>query len=153
MSNNEVEVADWFAEDFNELQEDPDYVTHDLLIDIAVQLGEIMEEEGIDSQKELANRLGMSPSAISQIMSGDQNMSVERIVRIALALGRSVNIDLVEHTSPDVTPVPTKTTRIDLTEEEPSQKGGAWDVTRKDGVSWPDRAQNKSSVSVCVGVN
>lgn len=153
MSKNEVEVADWFAEDFNELQEDPDYVTHDLLIDIAVQLGEIMEEEGIESQKELADRLGMSPSAVSQIMSGDQNMSVERIVRIALALGRTVNVDLVEHTPPDVAAVQTNRTRIDLTEEEPGRKGGAWDVARKSGVSWPDRAQSRSSVSVCVGGN
>lgn len=114
---NEIQVADWLAEDYVELQTDPDYVTQGILIDLAVQLGEIMDAEGIESQQALADHLGMSPSAVSQIMSGEQNMSIERLVRIALSLGRTVEVEFVEQKRPEVEAVPTQTTCIDLSDD------------------------------------
>ncbi len=152
--DSEIEVAEWLADDYGELQKDPDYVTSGVLIDLAVQLGEIMEDEDIENQKALADRLDMSPSAVSQIMSGEQNMSIERLVRIALSLGRTIDVELVEHDPPEVTAAPTKTNRIDVSEEAstPAETaGGAWKAgVSESGANWFDRAKSQGDVLVCV---
>jgi transcriptional regulator with XRE-family HTH domain len=132
---NEIQVADWLAEDYAELQTDPDYVTQGILIDIAVQLGEIMDEEGIESQKELADCLDMSPSAVSQIMSGDQNMSIERLVRIALALGRTLEAPrFVNQQQRKVTPIEPKHRRVHVEAEATHAQG--FSQKRRTGGSW-----------------
>ena len=107
-----VRVADWLADDWRDLQHDPTFLAEELVLDVTVQIAEAMEEAGFDTQKELADTLGVSESNVSQLLSGDQNISLKRLVTVALALGKSVEVDLVERDRPDVEAVPTKTKRL-----------------------------------------
>jgi transcriptional regulator with XRE-family HTH domain len=50
------------------------------------RIKEVRKQKGI-TQKELASRLGVVPSAISQFESGDGNMKIETLEKIAVALG------------------------------------------------------------------
>ncbi|MEL7170688.1 MAG: helix-turn-helix transcriptional regulator [Bacteroidota bacterium] len=84
-----INVAPWLADQLAALQIDPEFVAEDLVLDVCEQLSVAMAEEGV-SQKELAARLGKSPSAVSQLLSGDQNISLLRLVEVALALNRGV---------------------------------------------------------------
>lgn len=110
-------VADWLAEDWGELQHDPTFVSEQLMIDVAVQIAEAMEEAGFDTQKELSEHLGISPSAVSQLLSGDQNVTINRLVSVALALEKGVRVELVDHSPPEVNALPTGTKRVIISEE------------------------------------
>ena len=52
------------------------------------------DEEGI-SQTELARRVGVSQQAIARIESPDANVSMDTLERVAAALGRRVDLNLV----------------------------------------------------------
>ncbi len=84
-----LKVAPWLAEHLDSLQTDPEFLAENLVLDVCEQLCVAMEEEGV-SQKALAERLGNSPSAVSQLLSGNQNVSLRRLVEVALTLGRGV---------------------------------------------------------------
>lgn len=89
-TNDTYQVASWFKDEFDALHQDPTFVTEEIVLDLALQIAEAMEEAGIETQKELAERLDVSPSAVSQMLSGDQNISIHRLVKVALALGKTV---------------------------------------------------------------
>ena len=113
-------VADWLHDDYVQLQTDPTFVAEQLILDIMVQIGTVMEEEGI-TQKELADALDVSASAMSQLLSGDQNVSIKRLVKVALALGMQWEVpNLVPLEANNIERVETKT-RINVAELEVDQ--------------------------------
>jgi transcriptional regulator with XRE-family HTH domain len=102
-TNDTYQVASWFKDEFDALHQDPTFITEEIVLDLALQIAEAMEEAGIETQKELAERLDVSPSAVSQLLSGDQNVSIHRLVKVALALGKTVEAPkLVEFEPPNV---------------------------------------------------
>jgi transcriptional regulator with XRE-family HTH domain len=111
---SEVRVADWLADEWEDLQEKPTYVAEKLILDVTLQIAEAMEEAGFDTQGEFADHLGISKSAVSQLMSGDQNISLKRLVALALSLGKSVEVDLVDHDPPNVEAMSTKRKRVEV---------------------------------------
>jgi len=128
-------VADWLHDDYVELQADPTFVAEQLILDITVKIATVMEEKGV-TQKELANQLDISPSALSQLLSGDQNISIKRLVKVALALGMQWEVpNLVPSESADVERVETKTriTVAELEMDRPAKdfpsKGTAWGLS------------------------
>jgi transcriptional regulator with XRE-family HTH domain len=143
-----VRVADWLADDWRELQHDPTFVAEELILDVAVQIAEAMEEAGFETQEELANELDVSESAVSQLLSGGQNISLKRLVTVALALGKSVEVDLVDRDRPDVEAVPTKTKRLAV-------DGGITQRTGDQMAAWTNQAgtgpQPDTTVNVHVG--
>ncbi len=130
-----TQVADWLHDDYVELQTDPTFVAEQLILDIMVQIGTVMEEKEI-TQKELADELDISASAMSQLLSADQNVSIRRLVKVALALGMQWEVpNLVPFESTDVERVETKT-RINVAELEMDRpakdfpsKGTAWGLS------------------------
>jgi len=84
-----LKVTPWLASQLEALQLDPEFLAEDLVLDVCEQIAAAMEDQGL-SQKALAERLGITPSAISQLLSGEQNVTLQRLVAVALALGRSV---------------------------------------------------------------
>jgi len=121
MPDNTIRVADWLADDWGELQHDPTFVAEDLILDVALQIAEAMEEAGFETQKELADELDVSKSAVSQLLSGDQNVSLKRLVKVALALGKNVEVNLVDRAAPEIEPVRTRTKRVDVEGEAETQ--------------------------------
>ena len=62
---------------------------------IVSKLAQARIEAGI-SQQELARRIGTQKPNISRIENGQQNLSVDTIVKIAHALNKDVFFDLIE---------------------------------------------------------
>jgi transcriptional regulator with XRE-family HTH domain len=141
-----VRVADWLADDWRDLQHDPTFVAEELILDVAVQIAEAMEEAGFETQEELANELDVSESAVSQLLSGDQNISLKRLVTVALALGKSVEVDLVDRDRPDVEAVPTKTKRLAV-------DGGTTQQSDAQMATWTNREGTGSQPDTTVHVN
>ncbi|WP_208425213.1 helix-turn-helix domain-containing protein [Salinibacter sp.] len=141
-----VRVADWLADDWRDLQHDPTFIAEELILDVAVQIAEAMEEAGFETQEELANELDVSESAVSQLLSGDQNISLKRLVTVALALGKSVEVDLVDRDRPDVEAVPTKTKRLAV-------DGGTTQRSNEQMAAWADRAEPAAQPDTAAKVN
>lgn len=117
-ATNHIQVADWLYDDYAELQTDPTFVAEQLILDIVVQIATVMEDEGI-VQKELAEELDISPSAMSQLLSGQQNVSLKRLVKVALALGMRWDVPkLIPFESPHIERVEEATVRIGIGELE-----------------------------------
>lgn len=135
MANTDhIQVADWLHDDFVALQTDPTFVAEQLILDIVVQIAAVMEEEGI-AQKDLAEELDISPSALSQLLSGQQNVSLKRLVKVAMALGMRWEVPkLVPFDSPEIVRVETAVpTAVELeVESRPkgfSSKSAFWGQT------------------------
>lgn len=56
---------------------------------IIVRIHEIMKEKGL-SQKELATKMGKSPSEISKWLNGDHNLTLRSIAKLQANLGEAV---------------------------------------------------------------
>lgn len=66
------------------LKRDPDFIFEGLKTHLAVQLKRLMERKGL-SKKELAERMGVSPSYVTKIFGGD-NVSLKTIAKVLAAL-------------------------------------------------------------------
>jgi len=68
-----------------EFRNDPEFIYELLKEHLALQLKKLMEEKGLN-KKELARRMGVSPSYITKIFGGD-NISLKTIAKVLAALG------------------------------------------------------------------
>ncbi|MFI9722801.1 helix-turn-helix domain-containing protein [Streptomyces sp. NPDC052396] len=60
------------------------------------------------SRKELAERLGVSPGRVSQILSGDENLTLRTLASVAESLGARVQITFHDVLAPEAErPAPT----------------------------------------------
>ncbi len=78
----------------------------------------------------------MSKNVVSQLLSGDQNISLKRLVAVALTLSKNVEVDLVDHDPPEVEAVPTKTKRLDIdggTTQKRTDRLDAWSHRTRTG--------------------
>jgi len=62
--------------------------------EFAMQLLKLLQSENL-SQKEFADRAGVSQSQISQILAGSTNLSLKSMLKYALALDCVVKVDVV----------------------------------------------------------
>lgn len=74
------------------------YKTHEYWIeriqnDIFRALHAFKEEEGLNNNTALAEKLGVTKGYVSQIMNGNFNFSISKLVDLALAVGVTPNID------------------------------------------------------------
>ncbi len=63
------------------------------LAEVALALAAALDESGL-SQKELAQRMGISEARISQILCADHNLTVKTFARLAAALDRQLKFEL-----------------------------------------------------------
>ncbi|WKK20836.1 helix-turn-helix domain-containing protein [Streptomyces olivoreticuli] len=61
-------------------------------------LAGLVAERGM-SRKELADRMGVSPGRVSQILSGDENLTLRSLAAVAEALEVGVEVCFFEQTS------------------------------------------------------
>lgn len=62
--------------------------------DVTTALTFYMEEEGI-SQRELAKRMKITPGRVSQILSGDENLTLRTLAAVCVGLAAHFQVDLV----------------------------------------------------------
>ncbi|HEX3128428.1 MAG TPA: helix-turn-helix transcriptional regulator [Thermoanaerobaculia bacterium] len=84
---------------FSELIQDArtrdDYWIEDAILKFTIRLHQRMKEQGI-SKTELARRLGVSQPYITRILKGSDNLTVGTMVKLARAVGVSLEISLQE---------------------------------------------------------
>jgi transcriptional regulator with XRE-family HTH domain len=80
-----------FAGLYEKAKERETYLATSLILEFTEGLYELMQANNI-SRKELARRLGTSPAYITKILRGDVNFTVDSMVRLAKAVGGTVQI-------------------------------------------------------------
>lgn len=58
--------------------------------DIVEEIYALMEQHGVNSQKELAKLLGKKESEVSKLLTGVQNMTLRSITNLEVALGTDI---------------------------------------------------------------
>ena len=84
-----IRLQDWI----DEFQGDPDYEFTKVAIDIGEQIVARMEQQGM-TQADLARKMGVSRARISQILRGNDNLTLKSIVAVALGLDSHVEVQL-----------------------------------------------------------
>ena len=74
-------LQDWI----DEFQGDPDYEFAKLAIEVGEQIVARMEERGM-TQADVAREMGVSRARVSQILRGNDNLTLKSIVAVAIAL-------------------------------------------------------------------
>ncbi len=78
-------VSKWIRLDLEELKEDPEFLTEGLLLEVNESICELMEDQGV-SRAELARKLSWPRSAVTKMLQGNHNISIGRLMKVALAL-------------------------------------------------------------------
>ncbi len=100
-----------------ELLKSPEYWFENAQNDLYGQVIEYMEKEGIN-QNQLAERLGVTKGYVSQILKGEFNYTLKKLIEISLAIGK---IPRIEYQSANkVITEDSKSAYIQLQVNEPS---------------------------------
>ena len=97
-----------------ELLQSPEYWFENAQNDLYGQVIDYMEKEGIN-QNQLAERLGVTKGYISQILKGEFNYTLKKLIDISLAIGQVPKIDYVPLSK--IIAEDAKTSFIELTNE------------------------------------
>ena len=81
-------LSQWMY-DRETLNSDPVFVAEKMVLELVDDIVCQMKRLGLRS-KDLAARLGVSESAVSQLLSGNQNITLFRIVTVAIALEANI---------------------------------------------------------------
>ena len=84
-----------------ELLSNPEYWMTKIQVELFNQVNNYLKEQGM-TRVQLANRLGVSKGYISQIMNGNCNHRLSKIVELSLAIGKGpvISFDEIEHARP-----------------------------------------------------
>ncbi|HEX7182062.1 MAG TPA: helix-turn-helix transcriptional regulator [Thermoanaerobaculia bacterium] len=66
------------------------------LLEFTVALARAMKAKGDMKQKDLAETLGVTPPYISSVMSGNENLTIEQMSRLAEAVGGSLHVTIAD---------------------------------------------------------
>jgi DNA-binding phage protein len=86
-----TKAKDPLAEDFAKSIASVESQVERRKLSIVEELLQFMKREGIN-RSELAERMGVGPSRITKMLSGDENLTIDTLVRA----GRAVGADLVQ---------------------------------------------------------
>ena len=84
-----IRLQDWI----DEFQGDPDYEFTKVAIAVGEQIVARMEQQGM-TQADLARKMGVSRARISQILRGNDNLTLKSIVAVAIGLDCRVDLQL-----------------------------------------------------------
>jgi transcriptional regulator with XRE-family HTH domain len=84
-----------FSELIRDARTRDDYWIEDAILKFTIRLHQRMQEQGI-SKTELARRLGVSQPYITRVLKGSDNLTVGTMVKLARAVGASLQISLQE---------------------------------------------------------
>ena len=82
-----------FQQQLASLMTKPSFLTEQLLLEINEEFCRIMDEQGI-SRSELADRIGVKRQFITRILSGNPNITLLTLVKVATALNAKIGFEL-----------------------------------------------------------
>lgn len=74
-------------------QNDPSYIAADIALDLAINISTKMKELGL-TRKKLAEKLNVSSAYITKLLSGNTNMTLNTMIKVADSLGYKLNVKL-----------------------------------------------------------
>ena len=113
--------AEWFQKMLDEIENDPEANTYELLYMITDDIAWAMEKQGM-TRRELAERLGVKPQYVSRFLNTPTNTSLYQVVRFAQAVGLKLEYTRLEE-SATATGV-----RLMLHAAEASEKSDDWEA-------------------------
>jgi DNA-binding Xre family transcriptional regulator len=90
-----MQAYGWFAQQWAEAEGTLDYQIEGLELVIAERILEIMDKKEIHREK-LAERLGIATSTLSRWIDEPSKLTVEKLLRIARALGCRLEVQIHE---------------------------------------------------------
>ena len=90
-----MKARGWFKKEYEEAKKSFEYKLEGLEIDILEKIAEVMENKGI-SKSALAQKLGVTKQAITNLFINGSNITLKRLLSIADALDCKVEINLFE---------------------------------------------------------
>lgn len=98
----------WFGELLDSYKDDFEFRLEELVFDLTEQISKKLKEEKI-SRKQFAEKLNVTPAAVSKILNGNPNFTLSTLLAMADALKMELSIELKgkEISSPEVKRVAT----------------------------------------------
>lgn len=94
-----MDVKQWWFEQEEQWKNDPEYLLEKLKIKIMEDFLEVMERKNV-SRSELAKRLGCSNAYITKLLQGTQNLTLQKLVEIALVLDCDLSVAFTPRRTP-----------------------------------------------------
>ncbi len=88
-----LKVSDWYEKHIAPFRDTPEFQTERILVEIGEQIVTQMENQAI-SRAELARRLGVSRAFVTRLLTGNPNLTIKTLVRVASAAGLVVGVNL-----------------------------------------------------------
>ncbi|MBD3276467.1 MAG: helix-turn-helix domain-containing protein [Candidatus Marinimicrobia bacterium] len=82
----------WLEANIKEYENDPEFIAEDLFLDIIESIYAIMDKNEDLNQSKLAEKMGVSRSYISKLFNNRQNMTLETLAKLSIALKSTVEI-------------------------------------------------------------
>ena len=86
-------LIDRYRKVAEQYKDDPEYILEGLLIDINEQLVGEMERKKF-TRTQLAKQLNCSNAYITKLLNGTENLTLKKLLEVALALGKELDIAL-----------------------------------------------------------
>jgi len=88
-----MSVTSRVAREIEAYRHDPEFEFEELLLDVNEQIVALMESQEL-RRTDLADRLGVSRAFITQLLRGEDNVSLKTLVRVANALGAKFTVNV-----------------------------------------------------------
>ena len=91
-------MADDDSDDlFGSVEKSPSYWMQVALLEFLQSLQAVRSAKGAISNRELAERVGVSPPTLSRWLNGNENLTVSTMCRLAVELGAAVHIHVADN--------------------------------------------------------
>jgi len=81
-----MKMASWFKKKLDRIEKTVGYHRAAQILEITSAICDAMERRGV-TRADLARRLGTTPSRVTKVLSGDENMTIGTLAKIGAALG------------------------------------------------------------------
>jgi len=114
----------WFEEMLDSMQDSFEFRLETIILDLTEQVCKRMKDKNI-TRTQLAQKLQVSPAAVSKILNGNPNFTIKTLLQLADALNLDLEIKFMDSTvfvQPQVQPQPPLAiTSADFTPDIPSR--------------------------------
>lgn len=98
----------WFSELLDSCKDDFEFRLEEQVFELTEQIAKILKDNRI-SRKQFAEKMGISPAAVSKVLNGNPNFTIRTLMTMADALKTELNIEFKNKTisAPKVTSLTT----------------------------------------------
>lgn len=122
---NPMTTEEWFKQSLEDLKDDPEFLFEEAITVVTNKVCKIMKDHKIN-RTQLANKLEISPPAVTRMLDGNPNFTVKRLVAVADALDQDLIIDFRPRNIPAVQDKPSDTIKPRVNQPLRLTAGESW---------------------------